>query len=238
MQLQPIGFIESCYKSKFGTPRQPHVVPASKAVLRLIPQPHLQGAFDGLESFSFVWLIFQFHLNTNRAVRAKVHPPRLQGQKIGVFASRSPHRPNPLGLSLVKIERVMPQALYLSGVDLVDGTPVFDIKPYVPEADARPEAQSGWVSEAEKVSLKVEFPAGIQAGLNRAESEHPGFRDLVEQTLRWDPRPLVYRRDDEENPAFEDTHAVYLYNYDVHFRIKAGVAVVAQIVCLSRFQEV
>jgi tRNA-Thr(GGU) m(6)t(6)A37 methyltransferase TsaA len=233
MNLEPIGFIESCYKAKFGTPRQPSIAPASQAILRLTPRPHLQGAFDGLEEFSHIWLIFQFHLNTNKTVRAKVHPPRLQGQKMGIFATRSPHRPNALGLSLVRLLRVEPATLYLSGIDLVDGTPIFDIKPYISSVDSAADARDGWVEQAEKVALEVEFSPLSRQGLAQAEQEHPHFRDLVEQTLCWDPRPLVYRRDNEDDPAYEDVHAVYLHNYDVHFQVKGGIARVLEVIALA-----
>src|SRR3989338_8020306 len=117
--LKIIGVLESCFQEKFGTPRQPHLVPGSFARLKIYPEYAPEHSLSGLSEFSHVWLLSWFHLATNKSFHPKIHPPRLKGGKIGVFASRSPHRPNPVGLSLTKLERVEKDTLYLSGIDLI-----------------------------------------------------------------------------------------------------------------------
>ncbi|XP_022100829.1 tRNA (adenine(37)-N6)-methyltransferase-like isoform X2 [Acanthaster planci] len=134
----PIGFIQSCFKSKNGTPRQPSVCAFSRAKLRVLKEvfPNPEHSIQGLAEFSHVWILFIFHKNGDRKfTKAKVKPPRLDGDKVGVFATRSPHRPNPIGLTLAKLDRIEGNTLHLSGVDIIDGTPVLDIKPYVPSYD-------------------------------------------------------------------------------------------------------
>jgi tRNA-Thr(GGU) m(6)t(6)A37 methyltransferase TsaA len=147
VNFEPIGYIESCFKERFGTPRQPSLVPSAQATLKLRPELNLSAGLKGLEGFSHVWLVFVFHQNTNKSVKTTVHPPRLQGESIGVFATRSPHRPNPIGLSVVKLEKITKDELVLSGIDLIDGTPILDIKPYLPEIDAVKNASGGWTDD-------------------------------------------------------------------------------------------
>lgn len=141
LEMKPIGCIESCFKEKNGIPRQPSICPTSKANLSINIEgfTNPEHSLLGLEKFSHVWIIFHFHKNTNKNVKAKVKPPRLDGAKVGVFASRSPHRPNPIGLTLAKLNGIIGNTLLLSGIDLLDGTPVLDIKPYVPDYDEAPE---------------------------------------------------------------------------------------------------
>ena len=137
--LRPIGRIETIFPSKFGTPRQGGLAPDARATLRLDPDAvggDAVGALDGLSQYSHVWLIWGFHLHGDAQTRAKVSPPVLRGRKVGVFATRAPYRPNPFGLTLVRLDRVDGGTLHLSGVDLVSGSPVYDIKPYLAEWDA------------------------------------------------------------------------------------------------------
>lgn len=138
IQTGPIGYISSCFSAKNGTPRQPTICGPSRAQLRI-----QQSVFNnpehsllGLEQYSHVWIIFVFHKNGHLSVKAKVKPPRLNGQKVGVYSTRSPHRPNALGLTLAKLDKVVGDTLYLSDIDMIDGTPVLDIKPYIPEYDS------------------------------------------------------------------------------------------------------
>src|SRR5690606_12481328 len=141
--VSPIGYVRSCFKEKFAIPRQPQLAPAARGVLELVAPFDQIEAVQGLEQVSHVWLLFLFHLALEDKPRLKVRPPRLGGnQSIGVFASRATHRPNGIGQSVVKLDKVEPGRLYLSGIDLLDGTPVLDIKPYVPYADAVPTAQN------------------------------------------------------------------------------------------------
>eukprot|EP00310_Coccolithus_braarudii_P007262 CAMPEP_0183375300 /NCGR_PEP_ID=MMETSP0164_2-20130417/116938_1 /TAXON_ID=221442 /ORGANISM="Coccolithus pelagicus ssp braarudi, Strain PLY182g" /LENGTH=154 /DNA_ID=CAMNT_0025552447 /DNA_START=199 /DNA_END=659 /DNA_ORIENTATION=+ len=136
-EMRPIGHIQSMFPAKFGTPRQGSLAPSTRARLQLeaanLGGLSPQHALDGIAAYSHVWLVWAFHLNEHVATRPKVQPPRLRGEKRGLFATRTPFRPNPIGLSLVQLDGVdNGDTLMLSGVDLVDGTPVYDIKPYIP----------------------------------------------------------------------------------------------------------
>ncbi|CAL1290993.1 unnamed protein product [Larinioides sclopetarius] len=136
--MTPVGFISSCFKTKNGIPRQPSLCLAAKGTLtiekRIFSNP--EHSLIGLKEFSHIWILFVFHENgSHTAVKAKVHPPRLNGTSVGVFSTRSPHRPCPIGLSLTKLDKIEGSTLFLSGIDLLDGTPVLDIKPYIPLYD-------------------------------------------------------------------------------------------------------
>ncbi|GFU04886.1 hypothetical protein NPIL_8641 [Nephila pilipes] len=135
--MVPIGFISSCFKSKNGIPRQPSLCPKAKGTLTIQKSifTNPEHSLIGLEEFSHVWIIFIFHKNGHDSVKAKVHPPRLNGSSVGVFSTRSPHRPCSIGLSLTKLDKIEGNTLILSGLDLLDGTPVLDIKPYIPLYD-------------------------------------------------------------------------------------------------------
>lgn len=135
--LKPIGYMQTCFPRKNGTPRQSNICSSSRGVLKISKDlfSNPDHSLCGIESFSHVWVLFIFHLNQNKGCKAKVKPPRLDGAKVGVFASRTPHRPNQIGLTLAKLEHVSNGELYLSGIDIVDGTPVVDIKPYIPMYD-------------------------------------------------------------------------------------------------------
>ncbi|XP_048855651.1 tRNA (adenine(37)-N6)-methyltransferase isoform X2 [Brienomyrus brachyistius] len=137
IQTVPIGFLQSCFLAKNGTPRQPTVCGPSRATLQIrravFSNP--EHALTGLEQYSHVWIIFLFHKNGHLSHKAKVKPPRMDGQRVGLYSSRSPHRPNALGLTLAKLDKVAGDTLHLSGIDMIDGTPVLDIKPYIPDYD-------------------------------------------------------------------------------------------------------
>ncbi|KAM8962132.1 tRNA (adenine(37)-N6)-methyltransferase [Pelodytes ibericus] len=135
---KPIGYIESCFKTKNGTPRQPSVCSLSRACLTIRKSVfnNPEHSIMGLEEFSHVWILFVFHKNGRLSCKAKVQPPRLNGSKTGVFATRSPHRPNAIGLTLARLEKVEGGTLYLSGIDMIQGTPVLDIKPYISDYDS------------------------------------------------------------------------------------------------------
>ncbi len=198
MDIEPIGFITSCYKEKFGIPRQPGLVPLAEARLRLTGVYNQQQMVAGLEVFSHVWLLFGFHATASHGWKATVRPPRLGGNKrVGVFASRSMYRPNGLGLSVCRLESVDIKSryisLHLSGVDLLDTTPVFDIKPYLPYVDSITEAYGAYAAErpvelqtvifseqAEQQCLQVEKKTGRKVRL------------LIEQILQQDPRPAFH----------------------------------------------
>ncbi|XP_066112777.1 tRNA (adenine(37)-N6)-methyltransferase isoform X2 [Saccopteryx bilineata] len=135
---EPIGYLESCFSAKNGTPRQPSICSHSRACLRIRKSifNNPEHSLMGLEQFSHVWILFVFHKNGHLSYKAKVQPPRLNGAKTGVFSTRSPHRPNAIGLTLAKLEKVEGGAIYLSGIDMIHGTPVLDIKPYIADYDS------------------------------------------------------------------------------------------------------
>ncbi|XP_048193781.1 tRNA (adenine(37)-N6)-methyltransferase isoform X2 [Perognathus longimembris pacificus] len=135
---EPIGYLESCFSAKNGTPRQPSICSHSRACLRIRKSifNNPEHSLMGLEQFSHVWILFVFHKNGHLSYKAKVQPPRLNGAKTGVFSTRSPHRPNAIGLTLAKLEKVEGGTIYLSGIDMIDGTPVLDIKPYIADYDS------------------------------------------------------------------------------------------------------
>ena len=143
---------------------------------------------------------------------------------MGVFATRSPHRPNPVGLSLVKLLEVKPDGLVVSGVDLVDGTPILDIKPYLPFVESIPEATSGWPGEVAKDPIIVEFSPQAEAKLTQWQQESPelSLRQVIEETLKLDPRPVVYRGYEAGDSPYRNQHAVRLYNGDIHFKFETA----------------
>jgi len=178
--FQAIGILESCFKEKFGTPRQPMLVPAATARLKIRKEFIPEQSLKGLSEFSHVWLLSYFHLSTNKNFLSTVHPPRLLGKTVGVFASRSPHRPSPIGLSVAKLEKIEGDTLYLTGTDLVDGTPILDVKPYIPSYDALPRAKSGWAGRAKAPKLRVVFAPKSQVPV--------GLKPLIRQVLSQDLR--------------------------------------------------
>lgn len=222
LSLQPIGIVESCYKDKFGVPRQPGLVKAATAKLKLRADLHPRQSLQGLEGFSHLWLIWVFHENRTARYHAKVHPPRLEGESRGVFATRSPHRPNPIGLSLVEIVRIEGDTIWIAGADLMDGTPVLDIKPYLPEIESHPEARSGWAGEAERPPIEVTFAPEARQELHDWQAKHSGLslEATIVETIALDPRPEIYRDSaGEEGWRRRPNHAFRLYDGDVHFRM-------------------
>ncbi|AMC99725.1 putative tRNA (adenine(37)-N6)-methyltransferase [Halomonas chromatireducens] len=217
--MQPIGHIASDFPDKFGIPRQPVLAPAARARLVLSPPFSDPLAVRGLEEFSHLWLTFIFHLSPDRRWAPLVRPPRLGGNaRVGVFASRSPHRPNRLGLSLVELIDIDTRGgvcLELRGCDLVSGTPVLDIKPYLPWAEARPEARAGFAPEA-PLRLAVGFSADAEAAL-ATRPDGASLRELVIQVLAQDPRPAYHGAGRQGGEA--RVYGVRLRDVDVRFQI-------------------
>jgi tRNA-Thr(GGU) m(6)t(6)A37 methyltransferase TsaA len=228
--LTPIGTIESCFKEKFGIPRQSGLAPAARATLVLHPPYNQAAVVSGLEAFTHVWLIYLFHGVEKGKWKPTVRPPRLGGnRRTGVFATRSNFRPNPLGLSAVKLDEIITRGaqvrLELSGTDLLDGTPVLDIKPYLPYADTIDGAGGGFAQEAPGACLAVEFTADARAACDRLEADTaPGITRLIEQTLALDPRP-AYKSDGDPDRIY----GFKIYNVDVRWKTSAGKAIVVAI---------
>lgn len=210
--ISPIGYLHSCFKEKFAIPRQPQLAPAATGVLELVPPFDNGDAVEGLEQVSHVWLLFLFHQALEDKPRLKVRPPRLGGNRsLGVFATRATHRPNGIGQSVVKLEKVEPGRLWLSGIDLLDGTPVIDIKPYVPYADIVSDARNA-IADAPPAALPVHWTdeALSQAREHALRLGQP-VRELIEQCLAQDPRPAY------QKPPPERRYGVRLWDLDVHW---------------------
>ncbi|MDQ2076601.1 tRNA (N6-threonylcarbamoyladenosine(37)-N6)-methyltransferase TrmO [Marinimicrobium sp. ABcell2] len=215
-----IGYIRSCFTDKFGVPRQPGLVPAARAQLELIPPYDDPQTLVGLEDCSHIWVQFVFHRPPGKQWKARVRPPRLGGNKsLGVFATRSPLRPNPIGLSAVKLEGIGREPgklwLELSGIDLLDGTPVLDIKPYVPYTDALAEARNG-IAEQPPTTWPVGFTPEALAACARFRDRNENLETLIRQILQQDPRPQYQAPDPERRYGME------LLGLDVRWRYQAS----------------
>ncbi|MBD9484948.1 tRNA (N6-threonylcarbamoyladenosine(37)-N6)-methyltransferase TrmO [Pseudomonas sp. PDM14] len=187
--VSPVGFVRSCFKEKFAIPRQPQLAPAARGVLELVPPFDKGEAVAGLEQVSHVWLLFLFHQALEDKPRLKVRPPRLGGNtSLGVFATRATHRPNGIGQSVVRLDKVEPGRLWLSGIDLLDGTPVLDIKPYVPYADSVLASNAIAAEAPQPIPLSWDDQALQQAHVHGQRLGEPLF-ELIEQCLAQDPRP-------------------------------------------------
>jgi tRNA-Thr(GGU) m(6)t(6)A37 methyltransferase TsaA len=224
--VTPIGFLRSCFKEKFAIPRQPQLAPAARGVLELVAPFDRAEAVEGLEQVSHVWLLFLFHQALEDKPRLKVRPPRLGGNaSLGVFATRATHRPNGIGQSVVKLEKVEPGRLWLSGIDLLDGTPVLDIKPYVPYADQVPGAFNHMADAAPaRVALEWGATALEQARAHALRLGEP-LLELIEQCLAQDPRPAY------QVPEPERRYGVRLWDVQVRWHYpQAGLIRVLEVV--------
>jgi tRNA-Thr(GGU) m(6)t(6)A37 methyltransferase TsaA len=220
--ISPIAIIENDYKEKFGIPRQSGLVDDLQAEIVFEPPYRNADALRGLEGFSHLWLIWEF----SRAVRDNwsptVRPPRLGGNtRMGVFATRSPFRPNNLGLSCVRFlgleqTREWGTVIHVAGADLMDGTPIFDIKPYIPYGDSHPEATGGFTDHAGEFLLKVEFPEDL---LNLLPEDK---RDAAIGVLSHDPRPSYQRKPDR-------IYGLTFAGFDIRFKVADDVLTVEEV---------
>ncbi len=222
LTLSPIAYTRSCFRDKFGVPRQPGLTRHAHAELVIEPPFDREDAFRGLESASHLWLTFQFHEAVRADWRPVVRPPRLGGnKKIGVFASRSPFRPNSLGLSVVRNGGLARKegrlVLHISDHDLIEGTPILDIKPYLPFADSVPDASLGWADSPPTERLPVRFRPEADEQLEQLPSDrYPELRLLIEDVVSYDPRPS-FRRGREEDRIY----GAHLYDLNVRFQFVA-----------------
>lgn len=227
--FKPIGRIASCFTQKFGIPRQPGLVPEARADLNILPPYHRSEAFRGLEAFSHIWILFVFHGLDFDRWKTTVRPPRLGGnRRLGVFATRSGFRPNPIGQSVVRLVGLQKERdalrLLLRGADLLDGTPVLDIKPYLPYADSIPRARAGFADAPPDAQFEVFFTPAADRICRRLESEaYPDLNRLIRSVLCRDPRPAYL------GEATPQRFGLRLWDLDIKFKVEAGRMVVETI---------
>lgn len=221
MEVAPIGWIETAFVEKFGIPRQSMVVPEVEGMIQFYPPYNQIEYFKGIEPFDYLWLVWHFSAQKGRVNKATVRPPRLGGnERVGVFASRSPYRPNPIGLSSVKLEKVHIDrdgkvSLEVSGIDLMNKTPILDIKPYI-RTDMHEEAKAGFTDDVAWQPLTVDMPETVTAGL-------PGhLLSQLQAILAEDPRPRT-----QDNP--DKIYGMRFDAYDVHFIVRSGILRVVKI---------
>ena len=214
MNIEPVAYFRAPLAGKFGLPRQSGVAPSLKGEVVLEPAFRGTEALRGLEGFDYLWLIWGFSLNGAGELHTTVRPPRLGGNaRVGVFASRSPFRPNPLGLSCVKIAGISNGCITVLGADLADGTPIYDIKPYLPYADAHPQARGGYTDSVDWQPLQVELPESLRQALGEADAI------ALTEILSQDPRPAFH--DDPER-----VYAMEFAGRTVRFRVSGGRVIV------------
>ncbi|WP_318510948.1 tRNA (N6-threonylcarbamoyladenosine(37)-N6)-methyltransferase TrmO [Photobacterium leiognathi] len=224
--IDPIGIIHSPYKEKFAVPRQPGLVPSARSEIILQGDANSLEAVRGIEQFSHLWLLFLFDQNLEAGWRPTVRPPRLGGnERIGVFASRATFRPNGIGMSAVELKGVRHEngnvIIELGGVDLVDGTPIVDIKPYIPYSDSLPQAQGGFASSAPDL-MPVCFS---ETALNQLPAKNKAYyQTVISEVLAQDPRP-AYKKGKPDLKQY----AVHLFDFNVHFSVTEQQITVNQI---------
>ena len=211
--MRVIARIRSDFAEKFGIPRQSGLVSALRSAVVFEPEFRNPDALRGIGDFSHLWLIWEFSEAIRESWSPTVRPPRLGGnERVGVFATRSPFRPNPIGLSCVRLEEVRQEPalgtiLIVSGADLMDGTPIYDIKPYIPYADAHPEANGGFAQDAPQPTLTVDFPPDLLA---RVPADR---REALRAVLALDPRPSY-----QNDPA--RIYGMHFADRNIRFTVK------------------
>ena len=217
-----IAHIRTAFTTKFGVPRQSGLVPEVKATIVFEPEYRNPDALRGLEGFSHLWLLWHFSEVRQEGWSPTVRPPRLGGNaRMGVFATRSPYRPNPIGLSCVKLVGIEHtenegDVLLVSGADLLDGTPIFDIKPYIAYGDSHPEAKGGFTDTAGEFLLQVEFPAELLRILPEEK------RDAAIGVLSHDPRPSYQRKPGR-------VYGLTFAGFDIRFQVNGDVLTVEEV---------
>ncbi|WP_413114012.1 tRNA (N6-threonylcarbamoyladenosine(37)-N6)-methyltransferase TrmO [Thaumasiovibrio sp. DFM-14] len=226
--IEPIGIIHTPYKEKFAVPRQPGLVPSATAELHLCGEANCIESVRGIEQFSHLWLLFLFDQNLSAGWRPTIRPPRLGGnERVGVFASRATFRPNGIGMSAVSLKAVKQHGdsviLHLGGVDLVDGTPIIDIKPYIPYSDSLTDANAGFAAQ-EPDTIAVEFSLASLKTLTAHQAQ------VIREVLAQDPRPAY-----KKNKPDPKEYAVHLFNFNVKFRVNQDMVLVTAVetICQS-----
>lgn len=222
--LHPIGVVRSPFGDRVSAPRQPYVAADAVGTIELHAGRDFEDALADIERWSHLWVLYWFHLN--EGWRPKVLPPR-SNEKRGVFATRSPHRPNPIGLSPMKLLRVEGRVLHVSGVDVVDGTPVLDLKPYVPFADIVPDASTGWIGNDPDPAYEVRWePLAQQQAAWLRDTHAVVLTPSVDKQLALGPRPHAYRRIRELD---DGTRVLSVHDWRVQFRVEERTAIVERL---------
>ena len=229
VSLSPIAVIRSPFKEKFATPRQSGLTPSVKARIEFLPEFSSSESVRGLEGFSHIWLLFIFSRHIDQGWSPTVRPPRLGGnRRVGVFASRSPFRPNPIGLSVVRLLDINNKAgtlsLEIQGADLIDGTPIIDIKPYIPYADNIPNAQGGFADSEQQPCLEIIFSAKARGKLRDFSSQTPELETLIRETLSLDPRP-AYRHQGGDQRSY----GCRLDRYNIRWQVEGEQVIISDI---------
>lgn len=222
MEFLPIAHIHTHYEEKFGIPRQSGLAPSAEGTIVFLPEYRNPDALRGLEEFSHVWLLFDFSSAHRAGWSATVRPPRLGGnERVGVFASRSPFRPNSIGLSVVRLLEIRQTeregcVLVVSGADLLNGTPIYDIKPYLPYADCVPEAKGGYTERIPRICLQVRDDTRLLDALP------PQAAQALVESLQQDPRPAFREEDDR-------VYGMKYDGFDVGFRVRNGILTIERL---------
>jgi len=225
VNIKPIAYIESPYKEKFAIPRQPGLVKEAKGKVFLIDEANNIDLVRGLEQFSHIWLLFIFNATQKQGWKPLVKPPRLGGnKKMGVLATRSTFRPNPIGISAVELNNIevlkhkndkQQIILHVSGIDLLDRTPIVDIKPYLPYSDLITHSTANFAqNEPEQSILGVKFSKKVENGLQKYSNQYPDLALLIKQVLEQDPRPAY-----KKNKKDDNVYGMVLYNLNIQWKI-------------------
>ena len=216
--ISAVGHIQSPYKQKFAIPRQPRLVPEAKAKLIFAPDFNREEFVRGIDEFTHIWLLFRFHETADKGYSPMVRPPRLGGnERKGVFATRATFRPNAIGMSAVKLEGIEYKngqlSLLLAGIDLLDGTPIIDIKPYLPYSDAMLDASAGFADTRPETQMSVEFTPEVTLFIEQ-QTQYPELLNFISNVLKQDPRPAYKKQKDGEQ-----SYGMTLYNYNIRWHV-------------------
>ncbi|MFT5164718.1 MAG: tRNA-Thr(GGU) m(6)t(6)A37 methyltransferase TsaA [Alteromonadaceae bacterium] len=227
--IDTLGILHSPFKEKFAIPRQPRLVPEAIGRLQMLPPYHTEAFVRDLRQFSHLWLLFMFHQNLEKGWTPTIRPPRLGGnKKIGVFASRATFRPNGIGMSAVKLIDIVNGPggieLILGGVDLLDQTPIIDIKPYLPYSDIISDADAGFADARPDNAMTVSFTVEAQSQCLQFEQKHPGLQTLIKKILLEDPRPAY-----KKNSTEKQSYGVKLYDLNVTWQVIGEYTIVTAV---------
>ncbi|WP_276755290.1 tRNA (N6-threonylcarbamoyladenosine(37)-N6)-methyltransferase TrmO [Pseudoalteromonas marina] len=216
--ISAVGHIQSPYKQKFAIPRQPRLVPEAKAKLIFAPDFNREEFVRGIDEFTHIWLLFRFHETADKGYSPMVRPPRLGGnERKGVFATRATFRPNAIGMSAVKLEGIEYKngqlSLLLAGIDLLDGTPIIDIKPYLPYSDAMLDASAGFADTRPETHMSVEFTPEVTLFIEQ-QTQYPDLLNFISNVLKQDPRPAYKKQKDGEQ-----SYGMTLYDYNIRWQV-------------------